>query len=232
VSKDRGKGARAACWTVDEARRVLATAKEGGPQVSAFVALALDTGARKSALLGLQWTHVDLDAATMTAAQQLEQRARGRKRDSEAPTFAPTKTGKSRTVTLGPETVIRLRAHRKQQRKLRMANRTTYEDHGLVFAKEPADLQTPTAALGHPCRALASRHYRQVVKAADVRPIKVHGLRHTVATLLLQAGVPVQVVAQRLGHAQISMTLETYAHATPNLQADAASRLGALLSGR
>ena len=75
-------------------------------------------------------------------------------------------------------------------------------------------------------------HFRRVVKAAGVRLIKVHGTRHTVATLLLQAGVPVQVVAQRLGHAQISMTLEVYAHALPDMQRDAAAKLGALLAGR
>ena len=68
------------------------------------------------------------------------------------------------------------------------------------------------------------------MKAAGVKSIKFHGLRHTCATLLLQAGVPVQAVAQRLGHAQISMTLEVYAHALPDMQKDAAARLGALLA--
>jgi integrase len=112
-----------------------------------------------------------------------------------------------------------------------MANRTTYEDHGLVFAKEQEDVQTPTAALGQPCLPVAARHYRQLLKATDVKKVKLHSLRHTCATLALSAGVPVQVVAQRLGHAQISMTLEVYAHATPNLQADAAVKLGAVLAG-
>ena len=115
---------------------------------------------------------------------------------------------------------------------MKMANRTTYADHGLIFAKEATDLQTPRAALGQPCRALVGHHFRQVCSAAGVRPIKVHGTRHTVATLLLQAGVPVQVVAQRLGHAQITMTLEVYAHALPSMQQDAAARLGAVLHGR
>ena len=62
--------------------------------------------------------------------------------------------------------------------------------------------------------------------------ITFHGLRHTAATLLLGAGVPVQVIAQRFGHAQISMTLEVYAHALPDMQRDAAARLGALLASR
>ena len=75
-------------------------------------------------------------------------------------------------MTLGTETVAKLRAHRKRQRELMMANRTTYKDFGLVFAKEPADLQTPTAALGQPCPSLTTRQFQQVVKAAGVRLIK------------------------------------------------------------
>lgn len=222
-SKDHGKDARLHCWSAEEARAVLAAAKADGPQVSAFFALALDTGARKSELLGLTWSHVDLDAATVIIAQQLAPDF------GDHPRLLPTKTGKARTVTLGTETVIRLRAHRKQQRELMMANRTTYEDHGLVFAKQAEDVQKPTAKLGQACRALTGRHFGRVVKAAGVRRIKVHGTRHTAATLLLQTGVPVQVVAQRLGHAQISMTLEVYAHALPDMQRDAAARLDALL---
>ena len=112
-----------------------------------------------------------------------------------------------------------------------MRNRTSYQDHDLVFAKEEVDITTSKAALGQPCLTLVVRHFQRVVKAAGVRLIKVHGTRHTAATLLLSAGVPVQVVAQRLGHAQISQTLETYAHATMDLQVDAASRLNALLMG-
>jgi integrase len=57
----------------------------------------------------------------------------------------------------------------------------------------------------------------------------VHGLRHTCATLLLAAGVPPHVVQKRLGHAKIEITLNLYAHVLPNMQADAASKLAALL---
>jgi integrase len=70
-----------------------------------------------------------------------------------------------------------------------------------------------------------------VTKAADIRRIKFHGLRHTAATLLLGEAVPVQVVAQRLGQAQVTMTLEVYAHALPDMQRDAAVKLEALLGG-
>ncbi len=222
-TKDYALHTRANCWTATEARSFIDAAKKAGTQVSAFCALALDTGARKSELNGLTWSDVDLDTGTANIDKQLD--AAGKK-----PVFGPTKTHRSRTVALSADTVVRLRIHKRAQAELRMRNRTTYADFGLVFAREDADLQTPEARLGQPITTLSESYYQRVVKAAGVKAIKFHGLRHTCATLLLSAGVPVHIVAQRLGHAQASMTLEVYAHALPNLQQDAASKLGAILA--
>lgn len=62
-----------------------------------------------------------------------------------------------------------------------------------------------------------------------MRPIKFHGLRHTCATLLLQAGTPIHVVSERLGHSKVSMTMEVYAHVLPDMQQEAVDLFGALL---
>ena len=70
------------------------------------------------------------------------------------------------------------------------------------------------------------------MRAAGVRRISIHGLRHTCATLLLSAGVAPHVVRDRLGHKDIETTLTIYAHCLPGQQGDAARRLGALLYGR
>jgi integrase len=77
--------------------------------------------------------------------------------------------------------------------------------------------------------AIGQNEYRKLVKQAGVRLIKFHGLRHTCATLLLQVGVPIKVVQERLGHKRIEITLNTYAHALPSMQQDAAAKLAALL---
>ena len=112
-----------------------------------------------------------------------------------------------------------------------MANRPRYADHRLAFAKEWSDLQRKTDCLGQPLQAnnLGQREYAQVIKAAGVKPIKFHGMRHTCATLLLQARTPVHVVSERLGHAKVSMTMEIYAHVLPNIQREAADTIGGLL---
>ena len=219
--------AQAHAWTAIEARAFLVAAKAAGPQPAAFYALALDSGARRAELGGLTWAHLDLDAGKMRIVQQLLTAGAN-------PTFGPTKTGRPRTVSLAPETVELLRAHRRHQRELRMANRSTYHDLDLVFAKEWADVQRAGARLGHPLQpnTLGHREFRKAITAADVKRIKFHGLRHTCATLLLQAGTPIHVVAERLGHATVSMTMEVYAHVLPDMQRDAASTLGALLHPR
>ena len=115
------------CWSADEARRVLVAAKDAGTQMSAFVALALDTGARKSELHGLQWADVDFDAGTVTIARQLDVAG-------EMPIFGQTKTGRIRTVGLDTETLARLKAHKLHQAELKLKNRTSYVDYGLIFA--------------------------------------------------------------------------------------------------
>jgi len=73
-----------------------------------------------------------------------------------------------------------------------MANRPHYHDHDLVFAKECSDLQRRTDCLGERLQInnLGQREYATLIKAAEVKPIKFHGLRHTCATLLLKAGTP------------------------------------------
>ena len=188
--------------------------------------MALDTGMRKGELGGLRWANVDLDAGKVRIVEQLL-------KPGPEPVFGPTKTGKPRTVSLAPETVELLRAHKRTQAELKLRNRATYAEHGLVFAKGWSEVRRRTDALGQPLQLnnLGQREFAALIKAANVRRIKFHGLRHTCATLLLQAGQPVHVVSERLGHSKVSMTMEVYAHVLPDMQKDAAATLGALLHG-
>jgi integrase len=219
----RREAARKA-WTAGEARAVLDAADKTTPQFAAFMYVALDSGARRAELAGLLWTDIDLDAGTVTIARQLDG-------VGQTPKFGPTKTKTSRTIQLNAETVTRLRAHKRAQAELKMQNRTVYQDHGLVFAKEHEHLHALGAALGHPIKTLPEKSFAKLVKAAGVSRIVFHGTRHTMATLSLQAGVPVHVVSQRLGHASPSMTLDVYSHALPGAQQDAAAKLAAVLHG-
>ncbi len=189
--------------------------------------MALDTGARKNELCGLQWSDLDLEKGTVTVLRQLT-------RTGRQPSFGPVKNGKPRTIDLATETLELLKAHKRAQAELKMRNRAVYQDHGLIFAKEWGDLHGREDSLGLPLQSnnLGQREFARLIKAAGLRPITIHGLRHTSATLLLKAGVAPHVVQQRLGHKRVSTTLDIYAHALPSMQQDAAQRLGALLHGR
>jgi integrase len=174
----------------------------------------------------LQWGDVDLEQGTVTFVRQLI--ATG-----EEPVYGPIKNDMPRSVDLSAETVTLLREHKRHQAELKMANRTIYNDHGLVFAKEWGERWNRKDMLGQPLQAnnIGEREFAKIIMAADVRRISIHGLRHTSATLLLKAGVAAHVVQRRLGHKRIEMTLGIYAHALPSMQQDAARRLGALLHG-
>ena len=126
-----------------------------------------------------------------------------------------------------------LRRHKSAQAELKMANRKGVQDHGLVFAKEYGDLANRTDMIGLPIQAnnLGERQFARLIKAAKVKRITFHGMRHTCATLLLQAGEPVHVVSKRLGHARVEITLNTYAHVLPDMQQQAAATMGGILFG-
>jgi integrase len=213
-------------WTADEAATFLKVAKAVGPQPAAFYTLALDTGARRGELAALRWMDVDMQAGKLTIRRTLLKAGR-------APVFGETKTKTSRSIELAAETITRLAAHRKHQAEIKLRNRPHYTDLGLVFAKEWGDLHNRADSLGLPLQVntIGQREFGRLIKTAGVRRMKFHGLRHTVATLMLSAGVPAHVVQRRLGHSKIEMTVGIYAHALPSMQQDAAAKLAALIHG-
>ncbi len=215
----------ASCWEAHEARTFLQAAKADGTQSAAFYTLALDTGARRGELLGLKWTDLDAAAGRLTVQRQLLGAG------PEGPVFGPTKTRKPRTIELSAETLARLKTHKSAQAALKLKNRTVYQDHGLIFAREWAQIPNKNHALGGPLAGWANDDMDRLVKVAGVRRVKFHALRHTCATLLLSAGVQANVVQHRLGHANVTMTLGIYGHAIPTMQQDAVGRLAALLHG-
>jgi integrase len=114
-----------------------------------------------------------------------------------------------------------------------MKNRTTYADHGLVFAKEWTDVRRKGETLGQPLQLnnIGQREYAHLIKVANVRRIKFHGLRHTCATLLLNAGEAPHNVSKRLGHAKVTMTMEVYAHLLGESGKQMAATIGSILHG-
>ncbi len=217
-------------WTAEEARRFLAAAKADGPLAAAFFATALDVGCRKAELYGLTWDRVDLDARTVRIDRQLYYQF-GTVQHAPLKTSKKRKNKPERTVTVAPETAALLRAHRAAQNALKMKNRTTYRDRGFVFAVEPRHQQTPKMVLGDPLITFGETAFPRIIKAAGVKRIKFHGLRHSCASLLLAAGVPVNNVSKRLGHSKPSITIDVYGHVLAGSQEAEATAIGAAIHG-
>ena len=215
------------CWTGDDAATFMRTATAAGPRQGAFYGLALDTGCRKSELAGLRWPDVDLAQGRILVRQQLL-------KGGPDPVFVPTKGKRARTIDIGPETVELLRAHKRHQAELKLRHRREFHDHGLVFCKDWSNVGRRCDTLGDPLSInnLGQREFAGLIAAAGVKPITLHGLRHTSASLLLSAGVPPHVVQQRLGHKRVEITLDLYAHVLPGQQRDAARKLCALIYRR
>ena len=222
---------KANTWTATDARTFLAEAAKHGPMVYAYYATALSTGARRSELAGLQWDAVDFDRGLITIMQELDLPEGD---DTHATAFGPTKTNTTRVINIG-HVVKLLRAHRRHQNEVKMkcGRADNYEDHDLVFCREHEHLTDAWHKLGQPMYVdgLGPGRMERLIKLAGVKHISPHGLRDTCASLLSQDGTPVKVIAERLGHARATMTLERYIAVLPGMQESAGKQLNALLHG-
>lgn len=200
----------------EEVHRFLEAAS--GDRFGIIFAFALATGMRPGEHLALRWQDIDWAAKSVRVERALSYGKNG-------PYFAEPKTEKSkRIIPLPPSLVRDLKEHGRQQAKERLAAGATYENLDLVFA---TSLGTPLNE-----RNLLQRHFKPVVKAAGLpETVRLYDLRHTCATLLMLAGENPQVVAERLGHSQISLTLDVYSHVLPTMQQSATDRLERLLYG-
>jgi integrase len=200
--------------TPEQARAAMAAAD--ATPIGAFVRLALLTGMRRGELLGLRWADVDLAGGTLHI-QQTAQRITG-----QGIVFRQPKTRLSRrSVALSSDAVAALRQHRVRQAEARLLAGPAYADGDLVFATSIGTPMEPGNLL---------RAWYDVTATAGLPGLRLHDLRHAHATLMLGQGVHPKIVSERLGHASVNITLDTYSHVMPGLQAAAAEALDSLLA--
>jgi integrase len=171
------------------------------------VMVSVSTGIRRSELLGLRWSDVDLDAASMTVNQAME-RVRG------TVSFKPPKTRASRrTISLPSACVDQLRVHKEHQFSQKLALGLGRDLDALVFARADGSAWDADSL---------SKSFSRLVRAAKVTSITLHGLRHTHISHLLMDGIHLKVVSERAGHANVNVTLGVYAAFTPTMQGEVA----------
>jgi integrase len=191
-------------WSAEQLRHFLQAIE--GHRLFPFYRLAAYTGARRGELLHLRWTDVDVvtpelrirGSAGVIAGEWVE---------------GSTKGGRERVVGLDQETATILEAYRERQQLAARALDAAWSAAWHVFTNERGECIHPdTVSQLMPKLVTQANQSLTNLHLAVLPPARLHDLRHVHATLLLLAGVPVHVVADRLGHADPSITLRVYSH--------------------
>lgn len=182
-------------------------------RLHALYVLAIATGMRISELLGLRWSDLDEDRGAVHVRRQLIRVPSARESGSPSFELAEPKTAAGRRQIDIPNSVLKiLNAHR-----ARMAAEGHAQPDSPMFCGERG------GPLQH--NNLVNRSFKPLLERAGLPPIRFHDLRHTSATMLLGLGVHPKVVSERLGHAQIGLTLDLYSHVLPSMQKAAAAKI-------
>jgi integrase len=195
-----------------ETMRILEAADAADDPLQAFFWLAVYTGCRPSELLALKWQDVEWEAGRLRIRRNLT-RVKGR-----TPTLAEPKTARGRRgLTLPPEPIGALRAHRSRQAEERLKLGSDYHDHDFVSCT-----RTGAPLL---LRNVVRTFKRLLARAGMRSTVRLYDLRHANATAMLAAGVHPKVASERLGHAGVTLFMDTYSHLLPELEAGAAAAL-------
>jgi integrase len=209
-----GNGARGAkinAWSDAELAAFLGATRDERLHVL-WHTLAM-TGMRRGEALALRWDDIDLEHGFISVSKS-------RVGVDRVVRETPTKSDRARVVQIDPATIAVLRAHARAQ-LAELADAPEALEAHFVF----------TTAAGDPLIPCTVSHwFSRAVVGAALPKLSLHGLRHTHATLLLQAGVPAKIVQERLGHRSITTTMDIYSHVTPGMDADAARIFGRLVA--
>jgi integrase len=165
--------------------------------------LPATTGMRRGEVLGLRWQDIDFENKILRVMQTIT---------TEGLSDAKTDTSDKRTIDLDDRTIAELKKRKKQVIQDKLKAGAAYNDHDFVVCSSLGKHMSPRNF---------NRKWYKFRELTDLPEIRVHDLRHTHATLMLLQGIPVKVVSERLGHASIEITLNTYGHLLPSIQKEA-----------
>jgi integrase len=182
------------------------------------VLIAVTTGMRRGEICGLKWENIDLDNGIIYVKEQLQ------KIENKLELVKVKTDGSKRKIIMLDYTIPILKEHKKKYLTLKLRLGEAFKDEGFVVFQADGSPYEPEYITKNYGRVLG-----RISKELAIPKIRFHDLRHTHATLMLKAGVHPKVVAERLGHSSITMTLNTYSHVLPDMQQEAAEKLNALL---
>ena len=198
----------------DDVSKFFAEAREAPWPCYYLFYTMLFTGLRRSEALGLTWGHLDLDLCALKVRQTLHRLSEGKY------VIQPPKTRKGRRqIDLSPSVALLLREYRGEVENQRLLLGEPLTDKDFVFAHPDGTPLDPSTV---------THIFARIVRKVGLE-LRLHDLRHSFASVMLAAGVDVKVISQSLGHANIGITLDTYAHLLPGMGKAAAERFDKLL---
>ncbi len=203
--------------TPEEVGRLLAAADERDPEFGLFLRLAAVTGARRGELCGLRWTDYDPAAGEIVLRRSIVQ-------GEDGVEVKKTKTNRDRRLAVDATTVAALDRHHGMVERRAKDCGGRLASGAYIFSRDVEGLEPWRPDSGVTGRFAALR------SSIGLPHVRLHDLRHYVATRLLDAGVPVRSVSERLGHASATTTLTIYAAPVPATDRRAAEILGNLLA--
>ena len=198
-----------------QVKSLLKTAKDIEDRFYPLYYLAIHTGMRQAELIGLKWEDVDWNLSTI----QVKRQVRHFKGASYTFLEPKSKSG-TRTIILGKQALEILKNHKREQEMLINSAGEDWTCLDLVF---PSGAGTPITASN------IRRAFRKLLAVSGLPKIRFHDLRHTAASLMLNHGIPVLIVSNRLGHSKPSITIDVYGHLIPSRQEEAAHLMDNLM---
>ncbi|WP_424475039.1 tyrosine-type recombinase/integrase [Oceanobacillus kimchii] len=175
--------------------------------------LALSTGMRQGEILALKWANLELKNKSLSVTHTLSHDGK------EILPGAKTRSS-LRSIYLPDKTINALEEHRANINSEKQYADILYKDNDLIVCTN----------IGTPCNPRnLLRSFYSLIEKSKVPKIRFHDLRHTHATLLLKQGVNPKIVAERLGHSNIHITLDLYSHVIPSMQQESANKLNNIL---
>ncbi len=199
---------KAKAYEESEAIHLLENAKDTDMEAPLHIAVGL--GLRRGELLALRWSDINIETNQLSICQNLVHV------NGEYIFRQPKSEAGNRTIEMPSGLAIVLKKHRKKQLEDKLFFGSEYKDYDLVCCKHDGSPYNPGSF---------SHKFEQFLKKHELRQIRLHDLRHTNASLMLQYNVPAKVASQRLGHSTVSITLDLYSHVIGNLQAEAADKI-------
>lgn len=203
----------------EELAHFLKLAHSDGLEMDHLIFTALSyTGLRIGELLALKWADFNDNQCTLRVIKTLYNPTNNFEKYQ---LLTPKTKGSVRTIRINDKLVSMLKKNKIKQNEVKLKNRLIYQDFGFIFARED----------GHPqLRKVVEARLKRLLKLSGIeKKITPHSFRHTHTSLLLEAGVGIKEIKQRLGHTDINNTMNIYAHMTANMEEKASQEFDKLM---